>query len=426
MKSLRRIKRWKLPRLQVADAWDQYPNYRLLWASNFCAHGAMWLQLLTVGWLVQDMTGGSGSNSLHVVTVGGLSVLPVLLVGPWGGVLGDRVDRRKLVMGTYVLMGIGAALFSALVFLDIAVLWHAYIYVLYQGSLTWVSFNIRMALIANTVTTEYIPNAFATVVITVPGTRLVMPFFGGLLIAHFGFTSNFIIETVLYAIALVAMIPMKTNFGNTVTPHTEGSVLKSAWQDIYEGFQYMWRDERMIFTLILLTLIPNVIIHPVLFILPVFTSEVLGMGADVGGYLLAATGLGGVIGALVLASLGFGFKKGPLCLFSVLTASALVMAFAYSQWLVVAIIVIGVFSFSQTVFRTVSGALIQLLTPDHLRGRITSLHSSVNGYVVASGILLGYLATIVDVKLAIFTIGGIGVFCLVCLSIMSPSLRKLS
>ena len=102
------------------------------------------------------------------------------------------------------------------------------------------------------------------------------------------------------------------------------------------------------------------------------------------------------------------------------------MAFAYSQWLVVAIIVIGVFSFSQTVFRTVSGALIQLLTPDHLRGRITSLHSSVNGYVVAAGILLGYLASIIDVKLAIFTIGGIGVFCLLCLSIMSPSLRKLS
>ncbi len=412
--------RWGLPRLHTMDAWLRYRDYRLLWSSNFCANGAIWLQLLTIGWLVKDLTEGSGSSSLHVVTVGGLSVLPVLLVGPWGGVLGDRWDRRRLVLATYALMAVGAGVFSILVALDRETLWHAYVYVLYQGSLTWVSFNVRLALIANTVEREDISNAYATVVITVPGTRLIMPFFGGLLIAHLGFTSNFIIETGLYVGAMLTLFPMKAKLGERPKP-----AVGSAVSDMMEAVRYMWRSERMIFTLIVLSIIPNVLLHPVLFILPVFTSEVLESGADVGGYLLAATGLGGVVGALVVASVGFGFKKGPLCLVTVLLSALLIVAFAYSQWLSLAIIVIGVFSLSQTVFRTTSGVLIQLLSPDGLRSRITSFHSSINGYVLVTGVLLGYLATVMDVQLAILLVGVVGVAATGYFLVMVPTLRRL-
>ncbi len=66
---------------------------------NFCANGAQWLQLLSVGWLVQELTEGSSSLALLVITVQAVNTLPSLVVSPWSGVLGDRVDRRKLVMG---------------------------------------------------------------------------------------------------------------------------------------------------------------------------------------------------------------------------------------------------------------------------------------------------------------------------------------
>ena len=101
-----------MPRFQLLDSWRGYPNYRLIWTANFFANSAQWLQLLTVGWLVQRLAEGSAATPLLVVTVGGLNTLPGLIVSPWGGVLGDRLDRRKLVMAIQALMAVLAILFA--------------------------------------------------------------------------------------------------------------------------------------------------------------------------------------------------------------------------------------------------------------------------------------------------------------------------
>ena len=87
-----------LPRMHTLDTWLGYRNYRFLWIGNFCGNNAQWLQLLTVGWLVQRLSEGSSAASLLVISIGAINTLPGLVVGPWAGVLGDRVDRRKLLM----------------------------------------------------------------------------------------------------------------------------------------------------------------------------------------------------------------------------------------------------------------------------------------------------------------------------------------
>ena len=74
------IKRFRLPHLHTLDSLISYWDYRLLWTGNFCSNSAQWLQLLTIGWLVRDLTVGSSTSVLQVVIVGGLSTLPVLLV----------------------------------------------------------------------------------------------------------------------------------------------------------------------------------------------------------------------------------------------------------------------------------------------------------------------------------------------------------
>ena len=122
-----------MPSLHTLDSLRRYRDYRLLWTSNFCANSGQWFQLLTVGWLVRELTSGSSTSALLVVTVGGASSLPVLLVGPWGGVLGDRVDRRTLVMVTQGIMAIAAILFALLVHSGQIQVWHAYSYVILIG-----------------------------------------------------------------------------------------------------------------------------------------------------------------------------------------------------------------------------------------------------------------------------------------------------
>ena len=394
-----------MPRLHTFDSWIYYPNYRFLWIGNFSANGAQWLQLLSVGWLVQHLTEGTTASALLVITVGAINTLPSLFVSPWGGVLGDRLDRRKLVMSLQLFMTCMAFFFAFLILMDWIRVWHAYSYVLISGVCRSLIQPLRQALVANTVPKEAIGNAFATNVLTITGTRLIGPFFGGILIAFLGFFWNFIVEGLLYLGMVLAFLPMRTPY---YQPRKE-SQRKSFFADIKEGIVYIWKGERIILNLMILSLIPNVLLHPVWFMFPIFTVEVLKAGPDVGGYLLAITGLGGLIAALTISSFGFIFKKGKVALVSVICSSITVIIFAQSPWVPVAFVVIAAMAFFQAAFRTTNGTLIQTLVPDELRSRITSLQGVGRGLVVFSSLAIGWFISLTSVVFAITTIGIAGV-----------------
>ena len=395
----------KIPRFHTLDSWIYYPNYRFLWIGNFFANGALWLQLLSVGWLVQHLTEGETSSALLVVTIGAVNTLPSLFVSPWGGVLGDRLDRRKLVMSLQLFMTCMAFFFAFLILMDLIRVWHVYSYVLISGVCRSLIQPLRQALVANTVPKEAIGNALATNVLTITGTRLVGPFLGGILITFLGFFWNFIAEGLLYLGMVVAFLPMRTPY---YQPRKE-SQAKSFFSDIKEGIVYIWKGERVILHLMILSLIPNVLLHPVWFMFPIFTVEVLKAGPDVGGYLLAITGLGGLIAALVISSFGFIFKKGKLVLVSVLFSSITVIIFAHSPLVPVAFVVIAAMAFFQSGFRTTNGTLIQTLVPDELRSRITSLQSIGMGLVLFSSLAIGWFVSLTSVVFAITIVGLVGV-----------------
>ncbi len=410
-----------MPRFQLLDSWRGYPNYRLVWTSNFFANSAQWLQLLTVGWLVQHLAEGAAATPLLVVTVGGLNTLPGLIVAPWGGVLGDRLDRRKLVMAIKALMAVLALLFAFFVLSGGAQVWHAYAYVFISGCCVSVTQPMGQALIANTVPREYYSNAFAANVLTITGTRFIGPFVGGLLIANLGFFWNFTIEAMLYAGVVFALLPLKMPYYQERRAEDRGSILR----DLADGVRYVWSGNRAILLLIALGLIPNVVLQPLMFMLPVFTDRVLNAGADVGGYLLAVNGGGGFVAAFMMASLGFLFMRGPVTLTAAIASSVLAIAFAQAQWLPVAFVLIAMFAFSQSWFRTTSGALIQTLVPDTLRSRITSLQSYGRGFVVPASLLVGWLAGATSVPFAITAMGLVSLVGALAFLAAAASLRRL-
>ena len=400
--------RGRLPRLHTLDSWAKYRNYRFLWTANFCANSAQWLQLLTVGWLVHDLTEGAASSPFQVITVGGLATLPVLFVGPWAGVLGDRVDRRKLLMATHTILAAVAVTFALLEVTDqIQESWHVYIYVLVSGVFRTVAMPMQQSLIANTVPRDALVNAYAINVFTIPGTRIMGPFVGGILIATLGFAWNFAIEAAFYATAVFVLIWVRTPYRQTAAA---GQQSQSPLSSLKEGIGYVWKRERVIFNLVILGLIPNVLLHPVWFLIPIFTSDVLDKGADFGGYLVATTGLGGFVSAVTIASFGFVFRKGMVCLTAAVVSAVCTILFAQSEWLILSFITLGLMAFSQGTFRTTNGALIQLLAPDSLRGRITSLQNYSQGFVPFSSLLIGLFAWHTDsAPLASTVVGIVGV-----------------
>lgn len=337
--------------------------------------------------------------------MGGMTTLPTLIVEPWAGVLGDRVDRRKLVMAVQSFMTVAAITFAVVIHSGHVEWWHAYVYVLVSGVCWSTTQTMRQTLVANTVPREALVNAYASNTLTITGTRMIGPFIGGLLITTVGFSWNFAIEAGLYAATVLAFLPMKTPYTMPRKADSSGSLVAN----FMEGLRYVRKEERVIWNLLLLGLIPNVLLHPVWFMLPVFTVEVLHRSADVGGILLAVTGLGGLISALTIASLGFGTNRGQICLWAILLSSISVLLFAHSSWLVLAMILIGFMSLGQATFRTSSSTLIQSLVPDHLRSRITSLHLYSQGFVFMSSLAVGLLVDLTTVVVALTVVGVAGI-----------------
>ena len=401
----------RLPRLHTLDAWLGYRNYRLLWCGNFFANSAQWLQLLSVGWLVRELSEGSAVAGLLVVTVGGINTLPGLIVGPWGGVLSDRFDRRRLVITFQLIMCALAFSFALLVLSDRVTIWHAYLYVILAGVCHSIAQPMRQALVAATVPRDMLGNALAANVLTITGTRIFGPFIGGILIFTLGFFWNFTIEACLYLANVMMLWPMRTPYYRPGDARARGSAIAN----MVEGIRYVWSGERAIFQMILLSIIPNIILHPTWFLFPVFTTDVLMREADVGGYLLAVTGVGGFLAALFMASFGFVFDKGKVVLGAAVASSITCVLFAYSHWMALAFIVIAAMAFSQAVFRTTRGTLIQTLAPDRLRGRLTSLQSFDRGFLVVASLGVGALSDATSPVTAIAIVGALGlVLSIVC------------
>ena len=400
-------RRVSFPRPQTLDAWIAHRDYRFLWVGNFFANTAHWLQLLTLGWLVQHLTAGTPSSALLVVGVGGMNMLPSLIVGPLGGVLGDRTDRRKLIMSIQALMALFAFGFACMVAFDLVEVWHVFGYAIVSGVCLSITQPMRQALIANTVPTHMLGNAYATNVLTIPGTRAIGPFVGGILVATLGFFWNFTIESLLYVGMILAYLPMRTPY-TAARQRSKSSGVAGFASDLAEGFRYVWSGNRVLFLVITLTIVPNVVLQPVIFMLPLFTDAILQRGADVGGYMLAINGFGGLLMALTIASFGFFFRRGLVCIVMAMASSVLALAFTQTTLLPVALVAIALFAASQTAFRTTAGTLTQTLVPDELRGRVTSLQSIGHGFVVGSSLLVGWFAGVRSVTWALAAMGFAG------------------
>ena len=334
---------------------------------------------MTVGWLVLQLTEG---NAFLTGTAVGIRTLPILIIGPWAGVLADRIDRRKLVMFTQIYMAIAATIFAFLVLatdLDSEVVtgplkwWHAFIYMGISGVAHSIVQPVRQAMVPNTVPLKDLGSALALNGMAHPSMRIVGPAIGGMLIATLGFNWNFFIEAAAYVTIVLVYLPMKLPYREE---HTSKSI--SLLSSMREGLAYVVK-ERTILQLILMAFIPNLVFQPVVFVLPIFTTEVLGRGADAGGILAGAVGAGGIIAAVIIAGRGFMVPRGIATLAGLVGGCFFILLFAQSTWYFASMALLAGLGFFQYIFRVGNNTLIQTIVPDALRGRVMSIYMLDNG-----------------------------------------------
>jgi MFS family permease len=384
-----------------------YKDFRLLWIGNLFAQGAQWLQVLSIGWLVLKLTDG---NALLTGTSVGIRTLPVLVVGPWAGVLADRIDRRKLVMAAQIATAMAAIFFAFLVAasdLDSEPVsgpirwWHPFVYMVISGLAQSIFQPARHAMVPNTVPRQDLTSALALNGVVFPSARIIGPALGGLLIATLGFRWNFFLEAVAYVSIVLLTLPMKLPYREEATGR-RSSVLGS----MGEGVRYVWH-EKSILQLMVMLLIPNFVFQPLVFVLPVFTSQVLGRGADAGGILAAAVGAGAVTAAIITAAIGFIFRKGTTTCVGLIGGCIFTLLFAQSSWYFVSIALLAGMGFCQNTFRVANSTLLQTIVPDHLRGRVMSLYMLDTGFVPLATLLISLLIHFWNPSDAFTVIGGL-------------------
>lgn len=377
-----------------------------------------------MGWLVKDLSEGSAIGGLLVVSVGAINTLPSLLVNPLTGVLGDRLDRRKLMMAVQAL---GAALalgFAFLVGSEFIRAWHAYAYVLISGSFIAITQPLQQVLVANTVPREAVSNAYAINVLTITGTRIFGPFIGGLLIFWLGFFWNFALESALYLSVVLFMVSMRLRY--TAPVQQRASQRFSPVADFREGILHLWRRQREILQMMVLSFIPNTVLHPVWFLLPLFTAQVLHADVDMGGYLLAITGVGGFMSTLVIASFGLPSHRGWLLLATAAFSAICTMAFAYSSWLPAAFLFLALMSMFQSHYRTTQGTVVLTIVPDEFRTRTFSVLAYERGFLTVGSVLVGMLADATSASMAILTLGALGLALTAVCAAALPRVRALA
>ena len=305
--------------------------------------------------------------------------------------------------------GVGAAIAFGFAFLadsEYIRFWHPFAYVLVSGAILAINQPLQQVLVANCVPREMFGNAYALNVITITGTRIFGPFVGGLLIFWLGYFWNFALEGALYLGVVLLMIPVRLRYA-TPSDSRNGQRF-SPIADFVEAILHLWRRQREVLQLMVFSMIPNTILHPVWFLLPLFTAQVLHADADMGGYLLAVTGVGGFMSPLIIASFGLPSRRGYLLLAVAALSSATTMAFAFSSWLPAAFVFLALMSLWQSHYRTAQGIVVLTTVPDEFRARTLSVLAYERGFLTASSILVGLLADATSASMAIFSLGALG------------------
>jgi MFS family permease len=393
----------------------RHADYRYLWSGTLMMSGGQWIQQVTLGWLLYDLTG----NSMLLGALNGLRALPFLITGPMAGVAADRMNRRKLLLNTQWVLILTALVFGSVVASPYLHVWHIFLFTLITGVAWTITEPVRMSMIPSVVPKENLANAIALNSGGFNLMKVMGPALGGALIAVFGAAENFFIQAFAYTGVLVMIYLMY------IPPHRADARRSSAMANLKEGFSYVWSTPAVL-ALMALAYVPRIFAVPYQTLMPVFQKDVLLVGPEGLGMLMAAPGLGAVIAVLAMASLGDRLKRsGTLLVTSIVTLGFCLIIFSQLKSLPLALMVLVIAGVFQMFFLASTATMIQLLVPDELRGRVMSLYMLDRGFMPAGALFAGTAAHFIGAPMTVTMMGTIVIVLTLIVAWRIPAIRGL-
>jgi len=355
----------------------RHRNFQLFFSGQMISLIGTWMQNIAQAWLVYRLTG----SSLLLGLVGFASQIPVFLAAPFGGIVADRHNRRKIVIATQISSMVLAFILAGLTLTGVVRVWHIFVLAALLGVVNAFDIPGRQSFLVEMVGKDDLMNAIALNSSMFNGARIIGPAIAGILVAKIGEGWCFFANAVSYIAVIIGLFVMRVH---PRSHHVHGSPL----EHIIEGFRFV-RHTAPIRALLLLLGLVSLVAMPYTVLMPVFDDQVLHGGASGLGILMGATGVGALLGALTLATRSHvrGLARWVAIACGGFGVSLILFSLSRNFWFsTVLLIPVG---FCMMLQMSASNTLIQAMVPDHLRGRVMAVYTMMFMGMAPFGSLLG-------------------------------------
>ncbi|HJT88236.1 MAG TPA: MFS transporter [Bryobacteraceae bacterium] len=372
-----------------------YRDFRLMFIGACISSIGTWMQNLAQAWLVLTISGSPFYLGLDAF----LSGIPIFLFSLLGGVVADRVERRRVLLASQYVQMASAFILTLLLIFKVVQVWHILCLSFISGFAQSFGGPAYSALIPTLVSKEDMPNAIALNSIQFNVARVLGPAIGGVAMDKLGAVWCFGLNGISFLAPVISLLVLTTRF---LPEKTGDSILTSMKQ----GFHFIRRQGAME-ALIFLGFCVTALAIPLTTFLPVFAKNIFHGGPETFTLFLCASGIGAVVGALGVAGLGNIEHKGRLALTMLVLLGAGISGFALSHSVVLSCALLFFNGIALMAVFTNVLSLVQLITANEMRGRVMSVYNAAfRGGMPIGNLLTGWLVPMFTAP-AVLAVNGI-------------------
>ena len=393
----------------------KFPNYRLWFIGQLASLVGTWMQSTAQGYLVFQLT----KSPAYLGYVGFAAGIPTWIFSLFGGVVSDRMSRRKLLIITQSNAMILAFILAGLTFTGVVQPWHIIVLAFLLGVNNAFDAPARQSFVLEMVNREFLGNAIALNSAMFNSATAVGPAIAGLAYAAVGPGWCFTINGISYIAVIIALSLM--HFKPFVAP----KLTQNTFSEMKEGLSYVFHN-KTILVLIGMLGITSLFGMSYATLMPAWAVDILNGDATTNGLLQSARGIGALAAALIIASMGTSVKRGKMLTIGSFVFPVLLIIFSTIRAVPLALITLMGIGWAYMTYSNLTNNLVQHIVPDNLRGRVMSIYTLVfMGMTPFGSMLGGSLAEAIGTPSAVFVCASVSLVFAVVLFIGVPSIRKL-
>lgn len=394
----------------------RYREFRLLWSGHVFASMAFWMDQVTRGWLIYELT----NSTVQLGLVRGVQAVPILFLSPIAGSVADRYSRKTQILVTQIADGLMFGVLAVLIVTATIEPWHVYATAFGMAVAQTFHQPARAAIIADVVPGTHLTNAIGLNSMIFNVARSLGPALAGVLIAASGTGGAYGVQAACFVFATfwTLRLSAETQGPSESLGHVRHHA--SLGRSIVEGWRFSWRNETVRAAL-LITMLAALFIVPFTTLLPVFARDILGVGASGQGLLLTAMGVGALGSAVMIAGFGDRMSRGKIMLGGVAVYGVGVALFGISPWFHVSMFLMIIVGFANVCSHALVQTVLQTYSPPEFRGRTIALFHMGQVVMTVGSIGIGSLAALSGAQWAVALMGIAGALAMVAIHCALPS-----